>query len=209
MVFSGTKSLHRSVGWYIKARAILFLYLRRLISYIVDGTTQKLKEFRFVPSANTQAALDGALLLVKRPRPIKTRGFMFSEASVEKRATKALFWSFALSQLACNAFSSPKICNAKLAISSAQANKQYYTWKSACVRVERLFHGRGKKLIEFFPVFFSVLQLATKFETRQIRSMHNAKFSYDAETKARVATFMFKFAIFVFFFFFFFFYKFG
>jgi len=120
MVFSGTKSLRRSVGWYIKARAILFLYLRRLISYIVDGTTQKLKEFRFVPSANTQAALDGVLLLVKRPRPIKTRGFMFSEASVEKRATKAVFWSFALSRLACNAFSSPKICNAKLAISSAR-----------------------------------------------------------------------------------------
>lgn len=157
MVFSGTKSLCRSVGWYIKARAILFLYLRRLISHIVDGTTQKLKEFRFVPSANTQAALDGMLLLVKRAHPIKTRGFMFfrsfgREASDESSISVPPA-PFALSQLGCAAFSSPKICNAKLAISPC-ASKQaiLYTGKRVCACRDFLA-GEGKKLIEFFPCF--------------------------------------------------------
>lgn len=140
----------------------MFLYLRRLISHIVDGTTQKLKEFRFVPSANTQAALDGVLLLVKRPHLIKTRGFMFFEASVEKRATKALFRSYprpllslSLSlNLVARRFPVLKYATRNWQLVRAQANKQYYTWENACVRVETFQRERGKKLIErFFHVF--------------------------------------------------------
>lgn len=78
---------------YKIARYFVFVFVAPYTAYIVDGMTQKLKEFRFVPSVNTRAALDDVSLLVKRPRSIKTRGFMFFEASVEKRATRALFRS--------------------------------------------------------------------------------------------------------------------
>lgn len=154
MVFSGTKSLCRSVGWYIKARAILFLYSRRLLLYIVDGTTQKLKEFRFVPSANTRAALDDVLLLVKRPRSIKTRDFMFSETSVEKRATKALFRFYPrplLSQLGLRGVLKYATRNWQLA---PRARKQAVSYTRIRRDFVHFWQKREKNLLTFCRRFF-------------------------------------------------------
>lgn len=202
MVFSGTKSLCRSVAWYIKARAIfVFVLAAPYTAYIVDGMTQKLKEFCFVLSTNTRAALDDVSLLVKRPRPIKTRGFMFSEASVEKRATRALFRSHPRPLLS-RRFSVLKYATRNWQLAPL-ASKQaiLYTGKRVCVETVHFWQKR-EKAYWVFLVFFSVLQLAMKFESRQTRSAYNAKFFYDAEMKACVATSSSKFAIFVSFFFF-------
>lgn len=185
---------------YKSARYFVFVLAAPYSAYI-DGTTQKLKEFRFVLSANTRSALDDVSLLVKRPRPIKTRGFMFSEASVEKRATRALFRCHPC-PLFSRRFSILKYATRNWQLAPL-ANKQaiLYTGKRVCVETVH-FWPKREKAYWVFLVFFSVLQLAMKFETRQTRSAYNAKFFYDAEMKACVVTFSSKFAIFVSFFFF-------
>lgn len=177
MVFSSTKSLCRSVGWYIKAPCYFVFVFGGVLYYTLSTGWQKLKEFLFVPSANTPDALNDALPLVKRPLSIKRLAVScFPKLrSRSARATKALFRFYirALCAHLSTWFNTavPKICNAKLAINSArrQTNRIVHGEKNACI-CEEFVHFRQKRrknLVGFSSVvsrffFARVSQLATR-----------------------------------------------
>lgn len=150
MVSSGTKSLYRFAGWY-KARAILFLRPRRLV-YRRRGRRQKLKEFYFVPSANTRSCF-GRRVARKTTSPHKDSRFhasrSFGRTDHESPRISVCACPFALYAAGLRAFPSSKICtrNCQLAwrTSTNTTDKPYRARKRARARTRNPFSDRFER----------------------------------------------------------------